>query len=261
MQAWGRCRVRRSGFRRLRVEWLLAFWADSASDTVDSNNKHLENVLARIEVMQAQCNTCGGMRKQRILKKVSKSWDDERYSVWGKNEYSLLECAGCEDISLLDQSWFSENTDSDGNPVLNETYYPPSIYRRQPTWFGMLDKQWHITKLLQEVYNALQNSAPALAAMGLRAIIEAIMIDKVKDGGTFSDNLKKFRSGGYISDIQHRALLAALELGHASIHRGHIPDDFELDTALDITENLVHLLYVLEHRAQISIRGLPKRNP
>lgn len=216
--------------------------------------------MSRVDILKAHCNTCGGMRRHYVLKKVSKSWEDDRYSVWSKNEYSLLECAGCEDISLLHHSWFSEETDSNGNPILNETYYPPSIYRPQPTWFGLLDRQWHITKLLHEVYTALQNDAPALGAMGLRAVIEAIMVDKVKNGGTFSENLKRFKSEGYISDIQHSALVAALELGHASIHRGHIPDSFQLGTALDITENLVHVLYVLEHHAKISMHDLPKRN-
>lgn len=142
---------------------------------------------------------------------------------------------------------------------MNEAYYPPSIYRPQPTWFTLLDREWHITKLLQEIYNALQNSAPALASMGLRAVIEAIMIDKVGDGGSFAENLKKFHSEGYISKVQHAALSAALELGHASIHRGHIPDGFQLETALDITENLVHGLYVIQHRAQASVRNLPGR--
>lgn len=207
----------------------------------------------------AYCNDCGGMRRHRMLKKVSKSWQDESGGIWGKNEYSLLECGGCEDIRLVHHSWFSEETDADGNPILNEAYYPPSIYRKQPIWFGLLDRHWHITKLLHEVYSALQNNAPSLASMGLRAIIEAIMIDKVSDAGTFSENLKRFHSQGFISDVQHKALLAALELGHASIHRGHIPDSFQLETALDIMENLVQLLYVLEHRAKVSLSDLPRR--
>lgn len=96
--------------------------------------------------------------------------------------------------------------------------------------------------------------------MGLRAIIEAIMIDKVADNGSFSENLTRFYSRGFISDIQRQALQAALELGHASIHRGYVPDRFQLQTALDITENLVHLLYVLESHAKVGFHNLPKRN-
>lgn len=162
--------------------------------------------------------------------------------------------------SAVFQRPVSEETDSNGRPTVKETYYPPSIYRKPPDWLLLLDREWHITKLLEEVYTALQNNAPALASMGLRAIIEAIMIDKVKDQKTFGANLKKFEADGFVSKIQHKALISALELGHASIHRGHIPDDFELSVALDITENLLHVLYVLEHRADVSLRHIPKRS-
>jgi hypothetical protein len=95
--------------------------------------------------------------------------------------------------------------------------------------------------------------------MGLRAVIEAVMIDKVGDGGSFASNMKKFRAAGYVSEVQHASLSTALELGHASIHRGHLPDGFQLETALDITENLVHSLYVIEHRARATVRNLPPR--
>ena len=93
--------------------------------------------MTRSKTIYAHCNDCSGMRKHLILKKVTKSWNHEDIGVWGKNEYSLLECAGCEDIRLIHQSWFSEETDADGSPVLNEAYYPPSIFRPQPNWFGL----------------------------------------------------------------------------------------------------------------------------
>ncbi|MDV6342361.1 DUF4145 domain-containing protein [Nitrosomonas sp. Is24] len=154
---------------------------------------------------------------------------------------------------------FSEETDDEGRPLVTETYYPPALFRPHPKWFNQLDTEWHITILLKEIYAALQNSAPALTSMGLRAVIEAIMIDKVGDNGSFAGNLNKFKSDGFISDVQHSALSAALELGHASIHRGHIPSEFQLEIALDITENIVHGLYVIGHHAQESVKSLPPR--
>ncbi len=86
------------------------------------------------------------------------------------------------------------------------------------------------------------------------------MIDKVGDAGSFGNNLKKFHAAGFVSVVQKTALSAALELGHAAMHRGHAPSTFQLGTALDITENLVHGLYIIEHRAQASVRNLPPRN-
>lgn len=220
--------------------------------------------MPRTAPIQAYCNACGGLRNHRVLKKVEKSWDqalNDRYTVWSQSEYLMLQCAGCDQARLRHRSWFSEETDEDGRPLMNEAYYPPSAYRPHPKWFTLLDNEWHITKLFAEIYLALQNGCPALAAMGLRAVIEATMIDKVGDSGSFAGNIKKFHAAGYLSLVQQTSLSAALELGHASIHRGHIPDSFQLETALDITENLIHGLYVIDHRAQASVRNLPPRKP
>ena len=211
---------------------------------------------------QAHCNACGGIRNHRVLKKVAKSWEtslNEGYSVWSEDEYEMLQCCGCDQVRLRKRSTFSEETDEDGRPLVTETYYPPSLFRPHPKWFTLLDREWRITRLLREIYAALQNDAPSLASMGLRAVIEAIMIEKVGDHGSFAANLEKFRADGFISEVQHSALSAALEIGHASIHRGHAPSEFQIETALDITENLVHGLYVIAHRAQASVKSLPPR--
>ena len=171
----------------------------------------------------------------------------------------MLKCAGCGEIKLRVTSWFSEETDIENTPIIKENFYPPAISRRKPRWFNMLDYEWHITKLLNEIYTATYNGAKSLAAMGLRAVIEAVMIDKVGDNNSFAKNLEKFQSQGFVSRIQKESLLAALELGHASIHRGYEPSDDQVDTAIDIVEGLVHQLYVLPNDAEVVKKKIPKR--
>lgn len=215
------------------------------------------------EKMKAHCNRCGGNRNHMLIKDVSKyhdEWIGEGVQIsWG-DKYYLLECCGCESIRLLHTSWFSEETDFEGRPIVHETYYPSSVFRPLPKWISWLDTEWHITKLVKETYQALQNGAPSLAAMGVRAIIEAIMIDKVGDKGSFKGNLKALQENGYISNFQLDTLEAALELGHASIHRGFIPEKHQVEFALDILENLLHGLYVLESRAKGTVDKIPKRD-
>ena len=78
--------------------------------------------MSQTQLIQAHCNTCGGSRNHKLLKEVSKSWvtpTSEQYSVWSKSEYCLLECAGCEMVRLRHQTWFSEETDEDGQPLIN----------------------------------------------------------------------------------------------------------------------------------------------
>lgn len=218
--------------------------------------------MNEIEIKKAYCNTCGGERNHTLLNRIKKTWDQDvgdEFSVSGGDIYYVLECRGCESVKLLHESWFSEETDERGQPYVNKVYYPSSIFRPYPRWFTLLDTKWHITKLLKEIYQAMQNDAPSLAAMGTRAVIEAIMIDKVGDRGTFKANLTEFQNMGFISTFQLGILDAALELGHASIHRGLVPDTAQIEMALDITENLVHELYLLGDLAKASVKNLPKR--
>lgn len=215
-----------------------------------------------VTLKSAHCNHCGGHRNHEVMNKIDKSWNEdvgENYQISGRNLYTVLECRGCESVKILHQSWFSEETDENNAPLMTERYYPTSIFRPHPPWLWQLDKLWHITKLLKEIYKALQNDAPSLAAMGIRAVIEAIMIDKVGDQKTFSANLKAFQGQGYISTFQLGILEVALEIGHATIHRGLIPDKDHLEIALDTVENLVHSLYLLEDRAKATGKRIPKR--
>ncbi len=213
--------------------------------------------------MFAHCNTCGGDRNHHILKQVVKDESeeiDECFKISWNNTYYMLECCGCEKAHLLHTSWCSEATDERGDLIIDKTYYPPSIFRPIPKWFYQLNKSWHITKLVKEIYLSIQNNALSLASMGIRAAIEAIMIDKVKDSGTFNKNLNKFKEEGYISTFQLKDLEAALELGHASIHRGFMPKKEQIEFALDILESLLHGLYVLDKTAKETISTIPKRN-
>ncbi len=184
---------------------------------------------------------------------------NDRFELFGSNDYELLQCMGCNDVKLELSDWFSEITDEHGNPKINRTVYPPTISRVKPKWLDYLDSEWHITKLIEECYAATYNNAPTLAAMGIRAIIEAVMIDKVTDQGSFVKNLQEFFSQGFISKIQKDSLESALEIGHATIHRGHIASEAELETAFDITEGLLNDLYVSPSKAKALRTNLPKR--
>lgn len=212
--------------------------------------------------MKAHCNTCGGMRNHERLNKVVKRWNEtihDGYQISGADTYFLLECKGCESVKLLHQSWFSEHTDPDGEPIINSVYYPPSTFRARPRWLNDLDMSFSISALVGEIYQAMQNDAPSLAAMGIRAVIEQIMVEKIKDNGSFGRNLAAFKDAGYISEVQQRTLEAALEIGHATIHRAYRPEPSQLELALDIMENLVHVIYVLDSKVEDAVRRVPPR--
>ncbi|WP_260293668.1 DUF4145 domain-containing protein [Sedimenticola hydrogenitrophicus] len=214
------------------------------------------------EVIKDLCNSCGpsvNYTVKNVLRRTDSEVFEGQFEVsWG-DSYTVLQCNGCDAVKIKHNDWFSEDVEADGRPVVNTRYYPPTIFRKQPTWFRELDTEWHITKLMKEVYSALQNDCPSLAAMGVRAILEAIMIDKIGDQGSFTKNLKAFEIEGYISKIQLEILDKALELGHASIHRGFVPNNGQVVFSLDLTETIVHHLYLLKESASLAVKDIPPR--
>lgn len=218
-------------------------------------------------IIKSNCNSCGPYRNHLILKHVNKRWDDEESGVSGADEYFLIQCGGCEATTLRHESWNSYDTEPDGSPEVAIVYYPPAISRREPQWlsspFGpfWFDDQNPIVKLLKEIYSALHNNSSALAAMGIRALIEHIMIDKTGDKGSISANVKAFIDDGHIAPKYVPLFREQLiESGHAAMHRGHFPKPTDIAALLDITEGLIATLYVHPHQAK-GLGPLPARKP
>ena len=140
--------------------------------------------------MKSHCNHCSTETNHRILHQEKTDWSeesDEFSSISGGEDYILLSCAGCDNVKLLRRSWFSEDTDENGNYITKETSYPPATDRRRPDWFSDItdpfdfdeESENHAIKgMLSEVYVACQNDQRRLATMGVRALLEHIMILK-----------------------------------------------------------------------------------
>jgi hypothetical protein len=96
----------------------------------------------------------------------------------------------------------------------------------------------HLGELLGEIYEAVDGGQHRLAAMGIRALLEQVMVLKVGDLRTFEDKLDAFQNAGYISLLQRDAMQETLEVGHAAMHRSFKPRGDELRVALDIVEGI-----------------------
>ena len=113
--------------------------------------------------------------------------------------------------------------------------------------------------LIKEIYSALHNDSRRLAAMGIRALIEHMMILEVTDNGSFKKNLEAFQKAGYLSDKQRTIIEPILEAGHAAIHRGYEPSSEDVITVIEITESLVETIYVHSKKAEKLKERVPQR--
>lgn len=206
------------------------------------------------EIVKAHCNKCAGKRNHEVSHQEEFKEEDEvdtGIKIWEISIFEMIKCCGCENIELRHTFEFSENIDDEGRPIATISYYPPAIYRKLPRWFhksififGLKDDL--IAGLLYEINVALQNDSKRLAAMGVRALIEHIMIDKIEDQGSFRKNVAKFHEKGFISMVQKKILLTILEAGHAAIHRSYNPSEEDLTTLIDVAESVIESIYVNE---------------
>lgn len=200
------------------------------------------------------CNKCNNKTKHAVVaERVQKGSEDvadgDDFVSW-QDTYTMFECCGCGSVTLRRRSWFSEWDDVDVE------FYPPPIGRPLPRWHDDLPSE--LTSLMKEVYAALQANSKRLALMGARALVDVFMNDKVGDIGGFEQKSAELEKQGLLSKAHRRVLDAALETGHAVIHRGFNPKRDTVDQVMDIVENLLQT-YVLDAAAEDLKRATPTR--
>lgn len=208
---------------------------------------------------KAHCNTCGPGKSHEILHSEKTKWVSDEDQIFGGDTYETLKCGGCAEVKLRHRSWFSENDDDD------ITYFPALLFRRKPEWFNELRRlkkdEKFVLRLLKEIYVALQYDLPALALMGVRALLERVMISKTGDQGTFMENITEFEKIGHVSHLQRARLATILEAGHATMHRGYEPEKNDVITALDLTEHIVQTVYLHDAKINELKERVPPRPP
>ncbi len=195
------------------------------------------------KVVLARCNKCGHETKHEIVMerthRASEMVDPyQGIEVSWSKTYAMLECRGCEDISLRRTEWCSEDDPmNDRDPGI---YFPPRISRRKPAWMDRIEVPSEYAGLLDEIYVALHADSRRLAMMGARALIDAVIQRCVGDQGDLGAGLKGLVKDGLISQRNKEIIEAAVDVGHASAHRGYRPNSENVNVVIDVVENIIH---------------------
>lgn len=218
--------------------------------------------------IRAHCNSCLGERNHIELHNEKSDWAElyePGITISGGETYQMLKCCGCDSVKLRHRHWMSEQSDEHGRPYVSESYYPPASSRSEPIWLSDLefpfDDGGHhfIAQLLKEIYSATHNNSRRLAVMGIRSLLEHIMISQSGDQHSFSKNLDKFQSDGFLSAQSRQLIEPILEAGHATMHREFQPSSEDVQTALGIAESLVESIYVHSKQALKLQNRVPRR--
>ncbi len=210
------------------------------------------------EIILSHCNECGRETNHDVVYRADRrrTYDGDQYSVDVGSVWKLLQCRGCEEVTLQRVDWCSEDDRMDG-PV-SATYFPPRVSRRKPAWASRYDLQSEYLALLEETYTALHADSRRLAMMGVRALIDAVIRHNVDDQHNFSQGLRALKEKSLISEQDCRIIEVAIEAGHASTHRGHEPTVKDVNVAIDIVERLIHA-EILDKKAEVLKNSTPQR--
>lgn len=75
------------------------------------------------KVDRFHCNQCHETRDHDVLHHAYERWsdaadDDNTYEIAGGDTYFTVRCRGCRNVHFRHESWFSEETEADGSPII-----------------------------------------------------------------------------------------------------------------------------------------------
>jgi hypothetical protein len=138
---------------------------------------------------------------------------------------------------------------------MNNVYLPE--LSNLPKWYAKLPV--NIQNMLLEVRYTLQKELSALPSMGLRSVIDMICNERLGDIGGFAEKLQRLEKKRFITPKKRQIIENVLEVGHASVHRGHFPTAKDLRVVMDIVDHLLEEIYVLDNISESLRESVPKR--
>lgn len=137
-------------------------------------------------------------------------------------------------------------------------FFEQNLSTGKPDWYDFLgDAQ---KALIWEIDRAINNELEALPTIGLRTLLETIMVEKIGDvGGGFFKKVERFTEEGYVTPIMAKALSHVLDAGHASAHRAYFPSREDLAICVELVKHLMQGIYILRPSVEKVAEKTPKR--
>ncbi len=213
------------------------------------------------DLMQVFCGDCHRETSHEVKARYQWFWESDDRFFWLDNRYLITQFRGCNHVSFLHESLFSEDAPfgPDEEAEYGRKIYPPPSARPLPTWIDEVPRE--LSEILSEAYSALQAGSCRLAAMGARATLEYLMLSKIDDQGSFKNNVDEFISKGHLQPALKKTLISSLDVGSAAIHRGYKPDIEVLSELFDIIEGLMESTILFPKKAALIEKSVPARKP
>lgn len=200
----------------------------------------------------APCAECGKETAHEALTEVDlhDTSPDGDIQVW--YQYYIVKCLGCKTVSFCEEHQCTEDLEYGpmGGDLINfQKVYPGRIAGRP-----LLEDTYHlpygIAKVYKQTHTALCDKISILAGIGLRAIVEAVCMERNAKGKNLNEKIDDLGTQGVLTkdgcDILHSIRL----LGNESAHETTDNTEEELFSAFEVVEHLLKTVYIIPQKAR-----------
>ena len=228
------------------------------------------------QTVRVICANCGHQyRNHRVLyEKVDRFCNGPHEPETRREYHRFVECMGCDTpkyfISTLDLQNYDEYP---GGPYeSNFIVHPdsPGAAVRRAAVINNDDRLVPVPvwKMYRETIDALNGNIRTLAGGGLRAVVEAICLDKKIADGTLQKKIDELAKQGFLTTTQAELLHEERYLGNAALHELDTPSAEDIEDGLGIVEGLINTIYILPSKAanlkkrrEAKAKPAPKKTP
>jgi hypothetical protein len=222
--------------------------------------EYLLNKTQNVEV-ELPCQTCSGKTTHKALVTVDirGSEGDHRFSFDWSDDHQIVQCLGCKSLSFRIASSNSEGyypiSEDEYEYGVSERLYPPRIEGRKGLGNDTVYLPNRIRQIYDETLTALSVQAPVLAAIGLRALVEAVCQEKDAKGRDLFKKIDSLVEQRVLTPAGATILHKIRALGNAAAHEAKPHSEKQLALAMDIVEHMLKDVYILPKQAESEFDG------
>ncbi len=222
--------------------------------------KYHLNKSQNIEV-ELPCQKCSGKTTHKALVTVDVrgSEGDSRHSFDWADDHQIVQCLGCKSLSFRTASTNSEDyypmSEDEYEYGVSEKLYPPRLEGRKGLGNDAVYLPSKVRPIYDETLTALSVQSPILAAIGLRALVEAVCQEKAAKGSDLFKRIDNLVEQRVLTPAGATILHKIRTLGNAAAHEAKPHSDRQLALAMDIVEHMLKDVYILPRQAESEFEG------
>ena len=187
------------------------------------------------------CPSCKRYTNHKVLRSITHDWATAGNDICGYDDYTIVQCLGCEGISYATTSSDSESMDDDGGYAITLRQYPEVNIEHTAITLPY-STPVDVREAYNEASKALSYGLTHLGAIGMRLIIELICKAENGVGKNLFERIDSLREQHIISESVADTIHGIRFFGNDAVHDNKVKTH-ELNAAWQTVNILISYIY------------------